>query len=154
MQLPAPAYAIALYPADQSLLYASEIWIGLESDRQHILATTAVDRAYRRVWHAWDFGAAGDDEPQLEADEQFVRVRDELRAQLQSEGHLEPSRYVLRRAAKALAALDPIRPVTSDFVVYVHDDRYDEGLVEDIRFSGSPAAVAQLEQKRLLPVWL
>ena len=60
----------------------------------------------------------------------------------------------LRRAAKALAALAPIRPVTSDFVVYVHDDRYDEGLVEDIRFSGSPAAVALLERKRLLPSWL
>jgi len=99
--LPAPTYPIALYPADQSLLYASEIWIGLESDRQDILARTAVDRAYRRVWHAWDFGAAGDDEPQLESDEQFVRVRDELRAQLEGEGHLEPSRYVLRRAAKA-----------------------------------------------------
>ena len=67
---------------------------------------------------------------------------------------MEPSRYVLRRAAKVLTALDPIRPVTSDFVVYVHDDRYDEGLVEDIRFSGSPAAVAQLERKRLLPTRL
>ena len=74
------------------MLYASEIWIGLDSDRQEILATSAVDRAYRRVWHAWDFGAAADDRPQLECDEQFVRLRDEVRAQLESEGHLEPSR--------------------------------------------------------------
>jgi hypothetical protein len=151
VQLPSPAYAIALQAADPELLYAVEISVGLERDRQRILESASSEGAFYEVWNAWEFAAGGDAEPQLAADEEFLRAQDAVREQLRSQGHVEPGRHVLKLIARRLGAEPPISPVTPDFVAYAFDDRFDEGLVEDIRFSGSPDALALLERKGLLP---
>jgi hypothetical protein len=149
--LPSPAYALALQAVDTEFLYASEISIGLELDRKHVMASVPVERAFFQVWNAWDFPLGGAREPQLALDSDFVEVQDAVREELEVEGGEEAARHVLKLAARRLAVDPPIRPTTDDFVVYAFDDRFDEGLVEDIRFSGSPQALAILTSKGLLP---
>lgn len=151
--LPAPAYAVALQAADPEFLYASEISIGVEPDRECILASVPIECGFRQVWNASDFPFGGAEDPQLALDSEFVEAQEVARQELQAEGYVEFARHVLRLAARRLAAESLVHPVTDDFVVYGFDDRFDEGLVEDIQFSGSPQALAILTRKGLLPSW-
>jgi hypothetical protein len=58
---------------------------------------------------------------------------------------------VLNRVARRVATAVLAFSTTSDFVVFVQDPEFDENLAENISFSATPDALAELRANNLLP---
>ena len=150
VQLPSPAYAVALQGLEDESLYADTIMVGLERDRVAVLGDG--ENARYAVWNAYDFAIeAVEEPPRLSTDLGYLEVQAEAWNELLERGVDDPRAYALNRVARAVGIAAPLPHVTDDFVVFHFCDDMDDLLAEDLRFSASPEALAQLGAKGLLP---
>jgi hypothetical protein len=150
-----PVFATCLHYEQDSaeVVDVAAIYLGLESDRQRVLAAAArpVD-VFCAVWNPMEY-ADGErwPEPSLRDDATFVAVEERLVAALHEAGVEEPGRLVLNEVARRLTESPAVSPVTGDYLVFVMRHDCDERLLENLRAAASPVVAARLREQGLLP---
>jgi hypothetical protein len=150
-----PAFATCLHytPDSTELLDVAAVYVGVESDRQRLLAVPAgrLD-TFCALWNPMEY-ADGErlPEPSLRDDAAFVAVEERLVAALCEAGVEEPGRLVLNEVARRLTETPAVRAVTGDYLAFVMNHSCDDGLLENLRAAASPAVAARLREQGLLP---
>jgi len=148
---PGTVYAVGLWGTSDEALDPGVSCIGLERDREAALTEQTPYEAFNRVWNVSDYAWDARPVPDLRFDPEFAAVEEEAREALRARGVWDPQRYVLNRVARRLGERPPPWPVTHDFVVFCFDEGFGDELLENLRFSASAEAAAQLTQRGLLP---
>lgn len=142
-----PAFALCLWTSDDpDHLAPTDISLGLDSEREAMVAALSPSDAFDDVWNGTLYGhdSLALDDPTSRFGDAATEVRDWLtRVDVADAG-----RWVLEETAAYLTRNPPPLPVTDDFVAYVFDQGVD--LVAGLRWIVPPEKQDLLEQKRLL----
>ena len=149
LTLPAPAYAVALVPAED--LFPFAVCVGLDPDREKARASLPPVIAFSAIWQSGEFAIQDVLDDDDEIDEHVTAVESQVQGSDVVDGMGSWS-YILGKVARRITLEPPLAEVTDDFAAFfAFAGDIDDLLLDSLRYSISPRVADLLRAKRLHP---
>lgn len=148
VRVDAPAFALCLFASDEPELCAAYLALGLEPDREEIVAEGTPWEAAVEVWNGSNYTYDGLEVPDPRSEPDFLAAEERINEWLAADGVPEPSRWAMEEIAFRLTRNPPISPATDDFVAYAFEQG--DELTASLRWIAPPETQDLLGRKRLL----
>src|SRR5207248_2252177 len=119
-----PAFALCLFAGQEEAdLLPGNIALGLESDRERLVAGQAPWNAYVEVWNPTNYSYISlDDFDDPSAEPGFAAASSQLLEWAREISLVDPALWLLEEVAALLTRDPTVEPVTDDFACWVFDE--------------------------------